>query len=383
MISKKTGRGQVSSEIIKAARDAPPPRRSVAPYDFRPKRAVPPDKRRVPRQKPIRMARDKRRRALVRLTAFIASFVIIVLVGVYLAVYFTRDNALAVYIDERLFGHMVFDENIETGFLLAEAQRLLEARVTAIVIVNETLELRSARARETLSATEMVSAISEELTYKIVGVEFFVNGVSRGILRHEGYANEIIFQLQAPFLSPDVDYKVIEFVDAVETRPVLVEESALMPMEYLMRELLVNVSTMQEYIVQDGDTLERIALMFGVPLQRIQADNPEVEESHFIRINDILRISAEAPLISVRTIEEITRRVNIPITTIEEENPEAFVGSRIELSEGAEGEEERIIHVTRVNGIALGEEIIHTRIIRAAEPRVISIGTREITPIRQ
>jgi len=49
------------------------------------------------------------------------------------------------------------------------------------------------------------------------------------------------------------------------------------------------------------------------------------------------------------------------------------------LQQGEDGEQELIIHITRVNGIQQGtEEIINTRVITEPIPRIIELGTMQM-----
>jgi hypothetical protein len=140
----------------------------------------------------------------------------------------------------------------------------------------------------------------------------------------------------------------------------------------------------EEYTVQSDDVLGTIAMRFNTTVDKICTDNDWLTATTIIMPGDKILIETVRPMLSVRTVEQLTRREPIPMPVRQVDNPlEAKTYLKV-VEEGSDGETEVTLRITRVNGVQQGpEEIIQTK--TAVEPveRVVEVGTAETTAQRR
>ena len=312
-----------------------------------------------------------------RLVGITAAFVLTVSLISLFIWSLTGNNAFAIYLDDHPIGYIAFSQEINADILRAGVTSRLEIIENARISLNEEISLRPARtaSRNILPFHDSIEQLANALTFQIVGTAIEVNGSRVAILRTQADAEEVIRQLKSPFLQESRDYHTVEFLENLELINISVEESDLSTVEYARRRLDVRVPVLEEYVVQEGDTLGAIALRHGTTLARLYEDNPALSPTDFIRVGDVIVIQSYRPHLSVRTVEAVTRIDPIPIENQYLDNPGLASGTRQIIQEGSEGQREVVIHITRINGVQTEEQIVAERILENATPNIIEIGS--------
>lgn len=313
-----------------------------------------------------------------RLISLAAAAILAVVMASLLIWSMTGNNAFAVYLDEERFGYIAFSQEINENILTFEAVSRLEAREVAQLSINERITLipANAPARRIIPYHEAIEQLAQAFTFQIVGTEIEVMGTRVAVLRTERDAEEVVWRLQSPFLLGRSigDFYAVEFVEEFNLRNVVMDEGHLNTVEYAFNRLNVRHSRVEEYIVQPGDTLGGIALRHNTTLAQLQADNPDL--SAILQVGQSISIHSYMPLLSVRTVEAITREEVIPIENEYHENPGQSASFSYVLQHGTEGLQEVVVHITRINGVQIGaEDVIATRVIVAPTPNIIEVGT--------
>ena len=86
---------------------------------------------------------------------------------------------------------------------------------------------------------------------------------------------------------------------------------------------------------------------------------------------------AEAPVLSVRTVEEVTATRPIPAPVEGREDDSLLLGQSVTLQEGQDGTEEYTQRTTRLSGEEIDRETLSTSVLTQPIPSVVAVGTLE------
>ncbi|MCL2016441.1 MAG: G5 domain-containing protein [Defluviitaleaceae bacterium] len=268
------------------------------------------------------------------------------------------------------------DEMTDTALRMAAINRL-EALENARIVLSDTISIArvNTSSQNIVSFDEAVNMLVENLQFRILGVAVEVEGSRVGVLRNQADANELIRRLQQPYMFAP-EYVSVEFVEDFVMSNVDIDESQLNTLEEILARLEGDATVTEDYIVQPGDSLGIIALRHGITLEQLYANNPTISSTTILQVGEVLRIQSLRPYLSVRTVEEVTRTEEIPIETETVANPgESSTFSQV-IRAGTPGEQEVVIHITRINGLQVGEEeIVATRVIQEMITTTLEVGT--------
>ena len=313
-----------------------------------------------------------------RLISLAAALVLAVSTITLLVWSMTGSNALALYLGEEHFAYIAFSHEIDENTIMADAVSRLELRENASVLVNEQLTVRpaSSSARNILPYSEAIEQLADSFTFSIIGTAIEINGNRAAGLRSQAEAEEVLWNLQEPFLRGNrEDYYSIEFLENVNLVEIPVEENMLATINQAINALNRTTPVIEEYIVQPGDTLGGIALRNNTTLARLYEDNPNLSPTTILQVGDALRVRSYRPYLSVRTVEVVTRTEPIPIENNYLVNPAMPANFEDVLQEGTEGLRQIVVHITRENAVQIGgEQEIHTTILEDMEEAIIEIG---------
>jgi hypothetical protein len=289
-------------------------------------------------------------------------------------------------LDNQLVGHVAISDDIDEATMQAQAVNRLEASIGARVQVNQWTRTEPARApgRDLYSYGDMIDKISRAFSYKIAAVAIYVEGQEIAVLKTQADADAVANRLMAPFRNDNtID---AQFVERWELRTKLVDLEDLDTAEDALLQLDKRVRTMDVYTVRSGDNLGAIALRNNITLEKLLADNTDINltANTILRIGMEIKIETMNPLMSVRTIDELVRTETLPFETEQRDNPLEYITHNRVLEEGREGEQEITLRVTRVNGIQTGpEEVINTRTTVQPVTQVVEVGTSQTPPQRR
>jgi len=287
---------------------------------------------------------------------------------------------MALYLGEERFAYVDASGEVSEAELMAEAVRRLEAVQGAEVRISDVITLREvSRAEQAviLPYNEVIERLVTALEFQIVGLAIEVDNNRVAVLRNQAEVDEVVWNLQNAFVSENRErYITIEFVENFATSRHTVSEAELSSVSYALHLLGRSVVEMKEYVVQPGENLSIIAANHGISLTQAFADNPHIPSSGELGIGYVLQIQQTRPYLSIRTVEEVTRREYIEIDEIEQPNPAAPIGFYDVLVQGEQGEREIVSHITRINGVQQGgENEIANRVITEMVSRVVEVGT--------
>ena len=291
------------------------------------------------------------------------------------------NNALAIYLGDSHLGYIAFSGDIDEAILTTEVINRVELRENAQITALEQITLRPANSlqRNILPYNEAIERLMTYFKFQIMGVSVEVNGIQVAILRNQSEADELIWNLQSPFLLFDSErYHIVEFVEDFVLTNIAVDEESFSTIGHALDLLNREILIVEEYIVQAGDTLGDIALRNNTTVTQLHQNNLNFTDTAVLQVGDILRIHSYRPYLSVRTVFADTRIETIPIENQYLENFGEVNTFYQTIQQGFEGHQEVVVHVTRINGIQIEpEQIMATEIIQAMIPSIIEIGVLE------
>jgi len=128
------------------------------------------------------------------------------------------------------------------------------------------------------------------------------------------------------------------------------------------------------YTVRSGDSFDAIAINLGISSSELWELNPEVTDPSRIREGQQLNTITYKPLLSIRTVEEVTMTVAEPKPIQTEENHEMRRSFRRVLQPGRDGESEVTMRITRVNGEKVDETELDRTVITAPLTEIVEVG---------
>jgi len=302
------------------------------------------------------------------------AFIVLVLMSMF------RNNAWAVYLDDRFIGYMPINREIETYTVHEDAVNHLSASYAARVQVHEETMVRETRTRrgELMSPPEMMILLANSFTYQIRGAAIYIDGEQIAVLRNTYEADHVVQELKRPFRNDDTT------VDAGFEEDLQIKEALVDSLEELddardVIQLLERpVRYVHTHIIRGGDTQGHLALEFNTTIESIGNLN-NIGLDAILRPGNTILIEITRPRLTVRTIDEDTIIEDVPMEVETRENPDIHVSVPPRtLTEGSYGQREVRRRIISLNGIPAGSpEIVSSRVLREPVTRVVEVGTSE------
>ena len=375
-------RGRIAKPFASEEERITKPQRARRQQYYQPKRARHPIPQR--RSAQVQANAKKAYRFLSKYNVMgIGAVALLVVTLIFLLMWsFAGNNTLAISIGDEHFAYIAFSQDFDAETIRNEAQGRVEAREGARVVLSEQISVLPAGGRgvDILPYHEAIEQLAAALPFQIIGTAIEINGNRTVVLRNLNEAEQVIWTLQAPFLGERnrEDYYLIEFLEDLRLTDAIVEAGELYTVQQALSRLDRTATIMEEYTVQEGDTLGAIALRNGTSLTQIYEDNPGLSPATVLRPGDVISIRSQRPFLSVRTIEAVSREEIIPIENVYLDNPGLAVNTTQIAEEGREGLRVVVVHYERINGIQTGPaQEIAVNILEASRPNIIEVGAMQ------
>jgi hypothetical protein len=315
------------------------------------------------------------------LAGLVAAAVFIIAAGVFLVAWLTGKNAYEVTLGEEKMGYIALSEEIDAARMQSQMVNRLQETINATVQVSQTVTLKEVNTgRSNIDAyEEMVDLLSRSVAYRISALVIIVEGQEIAILKSRAEVDKVYEQLTAEYKTEfTADW---EFLESVTEETRLVDEAELGTVEDAILQLDKRERTMEEYIIQRGDTLDGIALANNTTAEKICTDTPNLTLNTILQIGQVINLETTKPYLSVRTIDEVKRTEVIPMPTETQQNPSQAKSYSRTIQEGRDGKEEITVRITRVNGrLEKPEEEVGRLTTEPPVTRIVEVGTQETTP---
>jgi len=294
--------------------------------------------------------------------------VFLVVVIVILILVFSRDNAIAIYLNGTRMGVLRLSGNetltANEIFNIARAQE--SSRVGTTVVTDDVVTVDRVRSgRNDFVTTDfVVGELRRNMVFKLETAAVYIDGQLAVIVINQHEAEAGLQRVKDRFHQTDELIDIREeysrFVENVEIRTFITEETDDIycgNQAYLL--LGGDVEREWVYTVRADDTLGAIANDHGMRLERLISLNyPRFNVNTTIRPGDRITLVTEEPLLSVKTFEfrEFIEIIPRPVEYVFiPEQPATF---RRVINQGTDGEKRVTAFVVRINGFVQEEREI-------------------------
>lgn len=295
----------------------------------------------------------------------------------------------------------ISDPEIVEKFILDKVKELEEQYPNANMLLNaEGITYEPEKAFMIDSDDEQVlDKLDQMLTAVAVGVEIKIDDRVVGIVKDQETADAILAQVQEQYIPQHSKKKndqvsilsvnessnqgqgqgssqleEVGFVEQVAVEMIETKPEQIATAEDIIEKLRIGDTKPTQYVVEPGDCVNCIASKFDVSPQVIY-DNNNLTEDSILNIGDVLDLTVEKPLLSVKTVERQVEMKEVPFDTIVEYDNKARVGVDKVIASGIPGQKLVTFLTTKINGYWAEEEIIDEEIIVEPTPQVLRKGT--------
>jgi len=301
------------------------------------------------------------------------AFIVLVLLSMF------RNNAWAVYLDDRFVGYIPINREVETGSVHDDAVRHLSISRGATIQVNEETIVMESRARrsEIKSAPEMMILLSQSFTYQIVGAAIYIDNEQIAVLRNTAEAEQVAEEIKRPFIIEEGHISAT-FEENWQIRTSVADYDDLDNPNDVIALLERPVGYIHAHTIRDGESQGSIARDFNTTIESISYLN-NITLDTIIRVGSTLYVEITRPRLTVVTINEESEIEDIPMEVETIENEDLHVSVTNTITEGRYGEREVVRRITRINGVSSGSpEVISSRVLREPATRIIERGTSDV-----
>ncbi|MFC4769088.1 LysM peptidoglycan-binding domain-containing M23 family metallopeptidase [Effusibacillus consociatus] len=271
-----------------------------------------------------------------------------------------------VYIDGRYVG-LVKD----TKFVIDKVSSLdgkMSAKVS-FVPVHQRLN------GETPEAAILI-AINESMHPKVQAVAIFSNDRQAVVVRDIASAQAVVDSVKARFASGGSTVKEVKIREQIDYRNVLVKRDEIRSVDSAVAMLLQGEEKPKKYLVSRGESLWTIASRNKVSVEKLKAANPKITDENDLHEGEEISISSIEPLITVETVEEITRTVQDKFETIYRDDANLNLREQRVLNEGQDGKKLQRVQIHKKNGKVDSEVVISEQVTKEKVNKVVLRGTK-------
>ena len=140
--------------------------------------------------------------------------------------------------------------------------------------------------------------------------------------------------------------------------------------------LTANSMEQVDYTVQAGETFSGIAASLGMTMKELEKLNPEVNINR-LQIGQVLTVSQAVPLLSVRTIDNLTYEGDVEFEVEKVPDNSMYEGDSKILTPGVAGRAIYNADVTYLNGTEQERVINSMEVLTEPVTQVVAVGTKE------
>ncbi len=225
---------------------------------------------------------------------------------------------------------------------------------------------------ELSDAAQIEEALFEDVGALVTAYGIRVDGQELGYAPTKDDLYQLLDEVAQPYLTADtIRY---EFVEDVEVYPIELPANTQYDVESIrttLHELRVEQST---YVVKKGDTFNAIAYSLDMWPNELSVLNPDVIVDK-LWVDQELVIQQPVPFLSVENTTDETYEQEIPSPVEYIETADLYVGDTKVKEQGEDGWERVSAHVTYVNGVEQGREILTTETLKEPTTTYAYTGT--------
>jgi murein DD-endopeptidase MepM/ murein hydrolase activator NlpD len=244
------------------------------------------------------------------------------------------------------------------------------------------------------SNEETLAKLSSLMNIQAQAVEIVVDGERIGYARSIEEAQQILDSIKKDFTNGPIPtsknqvhiasqefstlkIKEVGFVENVELNTVEIEPGKVSNPEDI--EQIIRRGTLEtvEHVVKEGDCLSCIAQQYGISVDEIYRNNPDLDGEK-LSIDQVLNVTALQPRLTVRTIEsqKIQEEIAFAVETIKDDD--LARGVTRTKQEGQMGLKAVTYNIIRENGEVVEKKAIGETVLEEPVKKIVIKGTKII-----
>ncbi len=260
---------------------------------------------------------------------------------------------------------------------LDEVESLLQATIGQYDAENLfTVELNQDAERDfnVLMANVVERAAQEEA--QVQTEQALPQGGVEELLVDMGYGAEDT-QEEMDFSDYQLGLKSMGFAEEVEIVEAYLPTNQLSDLNAAIDEVTKEQETPSEYEIVAGDTLSEIAIKVNIPMDKIVAMNPTLEDANTpIRVGDKLIITVPEPELSVERVEQGYFEEIYDADVIYVDNNDWYTTQTKVLQQPSAGFRKIVANVSFLNDAEVAREILKEEVVMEAVPKIVERGTK-------
>lgn len=291
-----------------------------------------------------------------------------------LGVYINKNMIYVVRVKDKPIGYI---QNIEE---YNKAVKLIEESDGKEFVKDITAKKTMDSSIEFLNAKDIEKVARQDLKLKMPGVIMYIDGQEVAKVENVGAVDKIIKEIEKYYTSNynNSNCKIISsnIKEKIITKDALMNVGDMEDIDETAQKIINGKGTHKSYIVQKGDTIWDIAIKNNILVEQIQSANPSLNIDK-IKIGDEIKLAINEPYVHVETVVEVKATETIPYAINYTYNNKKLKGYKSVSKKGSAGKAEVEKKVTLINGDVRNEDILSNKVLVAAVPEVVVIGTKK------
>lgn len=229
---------------------------------------------------------------------------------------------------------------------------------------------------EGTSEGDVSLALNDAANPLLTAIMIQVDGHDAVVVRNEAEAKKVIDMIKAKFASGDTTVKDVKIDQRIDFQTLRVNRDEVRSIDSAIAILLSSKEKPKKYLVSRGDSLWTIASRNQVSIDKLKATNPQITDENSLKEGEELTLNSVEPLVTVETVEELTRTVPFEFETIYKDDNTIDKGDEKVAAEGINGEKIQKVQTHKRNGKAFAEVVMSEQVTKDKVDKVILRGIR-------
>ena len=278
-------------------------------------------------------------------------------------------------------GYKVVVNNKDYGTVASkkEAETALNEAILEASASEEAFELHEAGVyfniaeKSKMASGELVkNEIVSDLDGLVFGYGIYVDGNEVAALTSEEEAESLVNELLNSYKT---ETNEVSFVNKIEVAGTRVRDSLLMDRASAAGILTGSREEAVVHTVCEGETFSQIAENYNISSETLMSNNSGIVPEK-LQIGQKLTVTAPVPLVSVKTVEQITVTEKVPYEVTEQQDSSMYKGIRKVIKSGVQGEKNVVYNVTKVNNNIKEKTKVDEAYISYPVTEVVAVGTK-------
>ncbi|WP_018132068.1 M23 family metallopeptidase [Effusibacillus pohliae] len=223
---------------------------------------------------------------------------------------------------------------------------------------------------------EVALAMNQAANPQVEAVMIRVDGQDVAAVKDMATAHTVIDRIKAKFASGDNAVKQVKIEQTIDFLATHVNRDEVRSVDSVVAMLLQSKEKPKKYLVSRGESLWTIAMKNQLTVDKLKAVNPQISNENALQEGQEITIGAVEPLVTVETVEEITRTVPIPFETEYQDDDSMNKGEQRVVTEGQPGEKTQKVQILKKNGQVYGEVVLSEQVTKEKVNKVVVRGTK-------